>query len=71
LEEGIMAWVTTDGEYNGSSSVIQFDDEALTVQQWQNLEEMADSDRYQYVEAILAYNFSTAKLIEIQNFGEE
>jgi hypothetical protein len=32
---------------------------------------MADSDRYQYVEAILAYNFSTAKLIEIQNFGEE
>jgi hypothetical protein len=66
-----MAWVTTDGEYNGSSSVIQFDDEALTVQQWQNLEEMADSDRYQYVEAILAYNFSTARLIEMQNFGEE
>ena len=66
-----MAWVTNDGEYNGSSMVIEFDNEALTVQQWENLENMADSDRYQYVEAILAYNFGTARLIEMQNFGEE
>jgi len=51
--------------------IIEFDNEALTVQQWENLENMADSDRYQYVEAILAYNFGTARLIEMQNFGEE
>ena len=66
-----MAWVTNDGEYNGSSLVIEFDYDYLTPEQWENLENMADSDRFDYVEAIIAENDATVRLIEFNNFGEE
>ena len=66
-----MAWVTNDGEYNGSSNIIEFDYDALTPEQWENLEGMADSDRFDYVEAIIAENDATVRLIEFNNFGEE
>lgn len=66
-----MAWVTNDGEYNGSSLVLAFDVDDLTQKQWENLEDMADVDRYDYVEAILAENDETVRLIEFNNFGEE
>ena len=66
-----MAWVTNDGEYNGSSNIIEFDYDALTPEQWENLEGMADSDRFDYVEAIIAENDATVRLIVFNNFGEE
>lgn len=66
-----MAWVTNDGEYNGSSVVLEFKFDDLTPNQWNNLEEMADVDRYEYVSAILAYNDDLVRSIEMDNFGEE
>lgn len=66
-----MAWVTNDGEYNGSSVVLEFKFDALTESQWSNLEEMADVDRYEYVSAILANNDELVRNIEMDNFGEE
>ena len=66
-----MAWVTNDGEYNGSSVVLEFKFDQLTPNQWHNLEEMADVDRYEYVSAILANNDDLVRSIEMDNFGEE
>jgi hypothetical protein len=66
-----MAWVTNDGEYNGSSVVLEFKFDQLTPNQWNNLEEMADVDRYEYVSAILADNDDLVRQIELDNFGEE
>lgn len=66
-----MAWVTNDGEYNGSSSVLEFKFDQLTPHQWENLEEMSDTDRYDYVSAILADNDDLVRHIELDNFGEE
>ena len=59
-----MAWVTNDGEYNGSSLIIEFDYDDLTPEQWENLENMADYLRIDYVEAILAGRTADIKSIE-------
>lgn len=66
-----MAWVTNDGEYNGSSVVLEFDFNALNEQQWSNLEDMSDMDRLDYVEAILAGDDDKVRHIELDNFTEE
>jgi hypothetical protein len=66
-----MAWVTNDGEYNGSSLVIEFDYDDLTPQQWENLENMSDSNRYDYVRFILdGHNLNVCE-IEMEEFGQE
>lgn len=66
-----MAWVTNDGEYNGSSIVLEFDFNALNEQQWSNLEDMSSLDRLEYVEAILAEDDDKVRHIELDNFTEE
>ena len=66
-----MAWVTNDGEYNGSSIVLEFDFNALNDQQWSNLEDMSSMDRLDYVEAILAEDDDKVRHIELDNFTEE
>jgi hypothetical protein len=66
-----MAWVTNDGEYNGSSIVLEFDFAALNEQQWSNLEDMSSMDRLDYVEAILAEDDAKVRHIELDNFTEE
>jgi hypothetical protein len=66
-----MAWVTNDGEYNGSSVVLEFDFNALNDQQWSNLEDMSSMDRLDYVEAILAEDDDKVRHIEMDNFTEE
>jgi plastocyanin domain-containing protein len=66
-----MAWVTNDGEYNGSSVVLEFDFNALNDQQWSNLEDMSSMDRLDYVEAILAEDDDKVRHIELDNFTEE
>jgi hypothetical protein len=66
-----MAWVTNDGEYNGSSIVLEFDFNALNEQQWSNLEDMSSMDRLDYVEAILAGDDDKVRHIELDNFTEE
>ena len=66
-----MAWVTNDGEYNGSSLIIEFDYDSLTPQQWENLENMSDSNRYDYVQFILdGHNLNVCE-VEMEEFGEE
>jgi hypothetical protein len=67
----MMAWVTNDGEYNGSSIVLEFDFNALNDQQWSNLEDMSSMDRLDYVEAILAEDDDKVRHIELDNFTEE
>jgi hypothetical protein len=59
-----MAWVTNDGEYNGSSNIVEFDYDDLTPEQWENLENMVDYLRIDYVEAILAGRTDDVKSIE-------
>jgi hypothetical protein len=66
-----MAWVTNDGEYNGSSLVIEFDYDSLTPDQWTRLEEMSDSNRYDYVKAILDKHNLNVCEIEMEEFGVE
>jgi hypothetical protein len=66
-----MAWVTNDGEYNGTSLVLEFDFNALNEQQWSNLEDMSSMDRLDYVEAILAGDDDKVRHIELDNFTEE
>jgi hypothetical protein len=66
-----MAWVTNDGEYNGTSIVLEFDFNALNEQQWSNLEDMSSMDRLDYVEAILAEDDDKVRHIELDNFTEE
>ena len=66
-----MAWVTNDGEYNGSSLVIEFDLNDLTNEQWERVEEMADSDRYEYVKSILEEDDTNVRILENMNFGRE
>jgi hypothetical protein len=67
----MMAWVTNDGEYNGTSIVLEFDFNALNEQQWSNLEDMSSMDRLDYVEAILAEDDDKVRHIELDNFTEE
>lgn len=66
-----MAWVTNDGEYNGTSIVLEFDFNDLNEQQWSNLEDMSSMDRLEYVEAILAGDDDKVRHIEMDNFTEE
>ena len=66
-----MAWVTNDGEYNGTSLVLEFDFNDLNEQQWSNLEDMSSMDRLDYVEAILAGDDDKVRHIELDNFTEE
>jgi hypothetical protein len=66
-----MAWVTNDGEYNGTSLVIEFDYDDLTPDQWSRLEEMSDSNRYDYVKAILDKHNLNVQEIEMEEFGVE
>ena len=47
-----MSYVTEDGNY-GSDEVFAFPYDALTPDQWDNLEMLHDSDRIGYVKAII------------------
>ena len=47
-----MAYVSSDGNYGGDDA-LNFEASDLTPTQWGNLEEISDSERYDYVFAIL------------------
>ena len=64
-----MAWVTNDGEYNGTSLIIEFDYDSLSPDQWTRLEEMSDSNRYDYVKFILDKHNLNVQEIEMEEFG--
>lgn len=62
------SFVTEGGEY-GSAEVVTFDRDDLSPEQWENLGEIADSDRIKYVEAILENDGVLIAEIERENFG--
>lgn len=66
-----MAWVTNDGEYNGSSAILEFDYDFLTADQWERLENMSDSNRYDYVRFITEGHDFNVREIEAEEFGQE
>ena len=66
-----MAWITSDGEYSGSSEILEFDYAFLTADQWGRLEEMSASDRLDYVKFIIEGHDMNVREIEMENFGEE
>lgn len=58
-------FVTIDGDYG--IGVITFEEHELTQDQWEDLSEMIESDRYDYVEAILSGDTKTATKILEEN----
>lgn len=63
-----MAWVAEDGTYGGGIH-LSFEPNQLTDDQWTKLSEMSDSDKYEYVEAILEGFEDIVIAIEEKNFG--
>jgi hypothetical protein len=47
-----MAYVSQDGSY-GTSEIIVFDTNELSNEQWDELDELGDSQRYNFVADIL------------------
>jgi hypothetical protein len=69
-ESAMNAWVAEDGSY-GAAPLLQFDSKALTDDQWERLTDISDSDKLDYVKAILDGNNIAVCEIEMENFGEE
>jgi hypothetical protein len=59
------AFVTTDGEYG--VGVVTFSEDALTIDQWEDVSEMSPESRYDYVVAILGEDSKTATKILEEN----
>ena len=64
------AYVTEEGTYGGDK-VFMFESDSLNDNQWEMLTDMADTDRYLYVQAIIDSNDAAVRAIEMDNFGEE
>jgi hypothetical protein len=47
------SWIADCGSY-GTGDVIVFDDDALTDEQYERLQELRDNDKFDYVNAILS-----------------
>lgn len=47
-----VGYVTYDGHYGAEADLLMFDSNALTQKQWDNLGELDDNSRFEYVEAI-------------------
>jgi hypothetical protein len=57
------AFVTADGDYG--VGVVVFDEDDLTTDQWEDVSNLFELDRYDYVEAILNGDEKTAtRLLE-------
>lgn len=52
LVDSGLAYVTEDGNY-GSDKLILFSTDALTAEQWENLSNLGDNSKFEYVSAIM------------------
>ena len=52
LDTEMVGWVSADGSY-GCGSITVFDPETLTDFQWQVLDNLADSNKQDYIRAII------------------
>jgi hypothetical protein len=52
LDTEMAGWVSADGSY-GYGSITIFDPESLSEFQWQVLDNLADSDKQEYIRAII------------------
>lgn len=48
-----LSYVTEYGNY-GSDKVILFSTDALTAEQWENLENLGDNSKFDYISAIMS-----------------
>lgn len=48
-----LGYVTVDGDYG--VGVLTFPPDKLTTEQWENLADLHDSDRYDYVVSVLRH----------------
>ena len=60
-----MAYVSEYGNY-GAEEVLVFDPTELTVAQWDTLAEITDSEKLDYVKAIIECQWSVVESIEEQ-----
>lgn len=60
-----MAYVSSDGNYGGDYPIV-FEYEDLTDKQWTMLSDMTDSDRYEYVLAIIEKDTESIESLEAQ-----
>ena len=58
------AYVTEYGDFAAEGSVLTFDQSLLTVSQWQNVDELPDSMKFEYVLAILDEDEKAIREIE-------
>lgn len=70
VAEKNSAWVTVDGSY-GQGMFKAFDPDDLTDDQWDDIVNMSDGSRYNYVSAILEGNTDWANQIREENFGDD
>ena len=60
-----MAYVSSDGNYGGDYPIV-FEYEDLTDKQWELMSELGDTDRYEYVLAIIENDTENIASIEAQ-----
>ena len=70
VAEKNSAWVTVGGEY-GQGMFKAFPPEDLTDDQWDDIVNMSEGSRYNYVSAILSGDTSWANQIREDNFGDD
>ena len=58
-----MAYVSSDGNY-GSDDALMFEHSDLTAEQWNNLSDIGDNERLEYVSAILGNEEETIRELE-------
>lgn len=65
IEANTTCWVSADGSY-GQDDIIVWHPTALTDQQWENMTNMHDGDRMDYVQAILDGDLDTVVAMEME-----
>lgn len=58
MADNVTCWVSTDGSY-GQDDIVVFHPESLTDDQWEFMTILRDSERFDYVQAILEGDLTT------------
>jgi hypothetical protein len=63
MRYGNVGWVTNFGEF-GTNAVLVFEPEMLTKRQWRIVNEMHETDRYNYIRSIIDQDSTTTEEYE-------
>lgn len=62
-----VAWISSSGEYSaGDTQVYVFERKLLTAKQWRVVDELYESDRIQYIGAILRGDTEDVEAFEME-----